>query len=149
MATADPKAPAADVPADTEMLEQALAHVFAPWVRELDLRVLQARVGEVTLALPVSAKHVHGGGVLCGQTMMAACDTAMVLAVMTRLGGFKPMTTVQLQTSFLRPIPGSSGSARVVARVLRMGRNLAFGEMQVFGADDELAAHATTTYALL
>lgn len=34
MATADPKAPTADVPADTEMPEQALAHVFAPWVRE-------------------------------------------------------------------------------------------------------------------
>ncbi|MBE0547753.1 MAG: PaaI family thioesterase [Rubrivivax sp.] len=131
------------------MLEQALAHVFAPWVRELDLRVLQARAGEVTLALPVTARHVHGGGVLCGQTMMAACDTAMVLAVMTRLGGFRPMTTVQLQTSFLRPVPGASGSARVVARVLRMGKSLVFGEMQVFGADDELAAHATTTYALL
>lgn len=145
MAPADPNTS----PADTEMLEQALTHVFAPWVRELDLHVLQARAGEVTLSLPVAARHVHEGGVLCGQTMMAACDTAMVLAVMTRLGGFKPMTTVQLQTSFLRPIPGSSGSARVVARVLRMGRSLAFGEMHVFGADDQLAAHATCTYALL
>jgi uncharacterized protein (TIGR00369 family) len=92
---------------------------------------------------------VHEGGVLCGQTMMAAADTAMVLAVMTKLGGFKPMTTVQLQTSFLRPVGGNSGAARVVARVLRMGRSLVFGEVQVINADDELAAHATTTYALL
>ena len=38
---------------------------------------------------------------------------------------------------------------RVVARVLRMGRSLVFGEMQVINADAELAAHATTTYALL
>ena len=135
--------------ADAAMLQDALAHVFAPWVRELDLRVLETRAGEVTLALPVTPRHVHEGGVLCGQTMMAACDTAMVLAVMTRLGGFKPMTTVQLQTSFLRPVSGHSGAARVVARVLRMGRNLVFGEMQVIGADDQLAAHATTTYALL
>jgi len=81
--------------------------------------------------------------------MMAACDTAMVLAVMTKLGGFKPMTTVQLQTSFLRPIPGDSGTAFVVARVLRMGRNLVFGEMQLIGPGEQLAAHATTTYALL
>lgn len=149
MATADPKPPVADVPVDTEMLEQALSHVFAPWVRELGLRVLKARAGEVTLALPVAARHVHAGGVLCGQTVMAACDTAMVLAAMTRLGGFRPMTTVQLQTSFLRPIPGQSGTARLVARVLRMGKTLVFGEIQVFGADDQLAAHATTTYALL
>ena len=135
--------------ADIEMLQAALGHVFAEWVRELDLRVLEARAGEVTLVLPVTRKHVHEGGVLCGQTMMAAADTAMVLAVMTKLGGFKPMTTVQLQTSFLRPVAGSSGAARVVARVLRMGKNLVFGEVQVLNADDELAAHATTTYALL
>ena len=135
--------------ADIEMLQTALSRVFAEWVRELDLRVLEARAGEVILVLPVTRKHVHEGGVLCGQTMMAAADTAMVLAVMTKLGGFKPMTTVQLQTSFLRPIAGSSGAARVVARVLRMGKNLVFGEVQVINADDELAAHATTTYALL
>ena len=135
--------------ADLEMLQAALSSVFAEWVRELDLRVLEARAGEVVLVLPITAKHVHAGGVLCGQTMMAAADTAMVLAVMTKLGGFKPMTTVQLQTSFLRPISGASGAARVVARVLRMGRSLVFGEIQVISADDELAAHATTTYALL
>jgi uncharacterized protein (TIGR00369 family) len=135
--------------ADPEMLSAALGHVFAPWVRELDLRVLEARAGEVTLALPITRQHVHEGGVLCGQTMMAAADTAMVLAVMTKLGGFKPMTTVQLQTSFLRPISGQAGAARVVARVLRMGRTLVFGEVQVISAEDELAAHATTTYTLL
>jgi len=135
--------------ADLEMLQAALSNVFAEWVRELDLRVLEARAGEVVLVLPITRKHVHEGGVLCGQTMMAAADTAMVLAVMTKLGGFKPMTTVQLQTSFLRPISGASGAARIVARVLRMGRSLVFGEIQVISADDELAAHATTTYALL
>jgi uncharacterized protein (TIGR00369 family) len=145
MAHADPNASFADV----EMLNAALAHVFAPWVRELDLRVLEARAGEVTLALPITRLHVHEGGVLCGQTMMAAADTAMVLAVMTRLGGFKPMTTVQLQTSFLRPISGQAGAARVVARVLRMGKSLVFGEVQIISAEDELAAHTTTTYALL
>jgi uncharacterized protein (TIGR00369 family) len=135
--------------ADVELLQKALSRLFAPWVQELDLRVLEAHAGEVTLALPVTPRHVHEGGVLCGQTMMAACDTAMVLAVMTRLGGFKPMTTVQLQTSFLRPVPGASGTAHVVARVLRMGKSLVFGEVQVINADGELAAHATTTYALL
>jgi uncharacterized protein (TIGR00369 family) len=135
--------------ADLEMLQAALTSVFAEWVQRLDLRVLEARAGEVVLALPVTREHVHAGGVLCGQTMMAAADTAMVLAIMTKLGGFRPMTTVQLQTSFLRPVSGTSGACRVVARVLRMGGKLVFGEVQVINADDELAAHATTTYTLL
>lgn len=136
--------------ASLAVLQQALADVLAPWVRELNLSVLRATQGEVTLALPVSARHVHAGGVLCGQTLMAAADTAMVLAVMTHLGSFKPMTTVQLQTSFLRPVPGVMGSqVRIVATVLRMGRQLVFGEVQMLAPDDRLAAHATTTYALL
>jgi uncharacterized protein (TIGR00369 family) len=59
------------------------------------------------------------------------------------------MTTVQLQTSFLRPIGGDSGEARVIARVLRLGKSLAFGEIEVLDAAGRLAAHATTTYALL
>jgi uncharacterized protein (TIGR00369 family) len=138
---------ASDVDVDT--LQAALREVFAPWVHELGLRVIEAHAGEVTLSLPVTRRHVHAGGVLCGQTMMAAADTAMVLAIMTRLGGFKPMTTVQLQTSFLRPVAGDSGEARVVARVLRMGRKLVFGEIQIVNSDDELAAHATTTCTLL
>ena len=132
-----------------KLLDDALATVFAPWVQQLQLRVLGAEPGWVTLELPVAPLHVHGGGVLCGQTMMAACDTAMVLAIMSRLGHFRPMTTVQLQTSFLRPVAGDSGSAQVVARVLRLGKSLVFGEMEVLNAQGDLAAHATTTYALL
>jgi uncharacterized protein (TIGR00369 family) len=132
-------------------LQQALdGDAFAPWVRQLALRVVVAEPGRVELVLPVAAQHVHGGGVLCGQTLMAAFDTAMVLAVMTHLEGtFKPMTTLQLQTSFLRPVPGASGEVKLVARVLKMGRTLAFGEIEAHTAKGDLAAQATTTYALL
>jgi len=123
--------------------------LFAPWVRELGLKVDAAERDAVHLQLPIAPRHVHGGGVLCGQTMMAAADTAMVVAISAAIGGFKPMTTVQLQTSFLRPIAGDAGAARVTARVLRRGKNLVFGEIQISDARGQLAAHATTTYAML
>lgn len=155
----------ADTPVDLPALQTLLSTVVAPWVAELNLRVLTATPGEVTLALPIAPRHVHGGGVLCGQTMMAAADTAMILAIVSQTGAFRPMTTVQLQTSFLRPIPGkpagnATGSpagddngpppeARVIARVLRLGKSLVFGEIEVQDPAGRLAAHATTTYALL
>ena len=140
-----------DPAASIDALQRALGNAtFAPWVQQLGLVVRAASSdGEVRLALPISSPHVHGGGVLCGQTMMAAADTAMVLAVMSKLGGFRPMTTVQLQTSFLRPIAGDAGEATLVARVLRLGKTLAFGEIQISDPEGRLAAHATTTYALL
>ena len=134
---------------DKSLLEHALKSVFAEWVRALDLRVLEARAGEVLLALPVTAQHVHSGGVVSGQTLMAAADTAMVLAVMSQLGAFRPMTTVQLQTSFLRPVAADAGAVHITAKVLRLGKTLAFGDIALQLPDGALAAHATTTYALL
>ena len=138
-----------DAAFDTAFLDDALASVFAEWVRMLELRVLQARPGEVVLALPVARRHIHAGNVMSGQTLMAAADTAMVLAVMSKLGAFRPMTTVQLQTTFLRPIAADAGEARVTATVLRIGKTLAFGDVRITTGADVLAAHATTTYALL
>ena len=134
---------------DLEALRSALHTVLAPWVRDLGLVLTHAVPGEATLQLPLAPALVHAGGVLCGQAILAACDTAMVMAVMTRLGGFRPMTTVQLQTSFLRPVAGDGVSVQLQARVLRLGKNLVFGEVQVLDAKGQLAAHTTTTYALL
>lgn len=134
---------------DTAFLDDALANVFAEWVRLLELRLISATPGEVVLALPVTPRHVHAGGVMCGQTLMAAADTAMVLAVMSKLGAFRPMTTVQLQTTFLRPIAADAGEARVTATVLRLGKTMAFGDIRITTGADVLAAHATTSYALL
>lgn len=133
-----------------EALQQALqSSLFATWVAEMGLTVRAVEPGCVTLALPVAPKLVHGGGVLCGQAMMAAADTAMVLAVMSQLGSFKPMTTVQLQTSFLRPVPATDTEVAIVGRVLRLGKSLVFGEIALQDAQGRLAAQATTTYALL
>lgn len=130
-------------------LQDLLATMFAPWVQELDLVVRAADPDGVMLALPVGAKHVQGIGVLCGQTLMAAADTAMVLAISSQLGGFRPMTTVQLQTTFMRAVPKDAGEVTIVARVLKPGRQLVFGEIECLLPDGKLAAHATTTYALL
>ena len=136
-------------PFDTAFLDDALTNIFAEWVRLLELRLLSATPGEVVLALPVTPRHVHAGNVMCGQTLMAAADTAMVLAVMSKLGSFRPMTTVQLQTTFLRPIAADAGEARVTATVLRLGKTMAFGDIRITTGDGVLAAHATTSYALL
>jgi len=108
-------------------LQQLYADVFAAWVRELDLEVRAASDDGVTLALPVHPRHVHVGGVMCGQTLMAAADTALVLAISHRLGGFRPQTTVQLQTSFLRPVGKDVAEVTVEARILKSGRSLVFG----------------------
>lgn len=131
-----------------QTLQPALAEYFAPWVQALNLQVDSTDADSVTLRLPQSDQLSRVGGMLCGQAMMAAADTAMVLALIRHFGEFRPCTTVQLNTSFLKPLSGQD--ALVQARVIRAGKSLAFGEIDIRGATDgKSACRATTTYALL
>jgi uncharacterized protein (TIGR00369 family) len=131
-----------------EELQGTLPAYFAPWVQDLGLLAVSFDADSVTLRMPNTDRLARTGGMLCGQAMMAAADTAMVLALVNHFGEFRPCTTVQLNTSFLRPISGQD--ALVQARVLRAGKALAFGEIDIRGADDgKSACRASTTYALL
>jgi uncharacterized protein (TIGR00369 family) len=133
---------------DRQTLQGALPEYFAPWVQALGLQVEAFDGDSVTLRLPQQPQLSRVGDMLCGQAMMAAADTAMVLALIHRFGGFRPCTTVQMNTSFLKPLSGQD--ALVQARVIRSGKTLAFGEIDIRGAEDgKSACRATTTYALL
>ena len=124
-----------------------LEQVLAPWVKALNLAVEHVDASETVLRLPFSEDFRHAGGVICGQVFMAAADTAMMVAIAVALGGFRPMTTVSLNTSFMRAV--RSGDVLVKARVLRAGQNLVFGEVELVDSAGRLAAHVTSTYALL
>jgi uncharacterized protein (TIGR00369 family) len=135
-------------PVDIQTLETALREWFAPWVQALGLKVESFGDGVVTLRLPQNPALSRVGGMVCGQALMSAADTAMVLAIVTRLGNQRPMTTVQLNTSFLKPL--SNQDALVTARVLRAGKSLVFGEIDIVGeTDGKSVSRASTTYALL
>lgn len=124
-----------------------LAGSFAPWVQALGLTVETVAADAATLRLPFDPQLVRVGGTVCGQALMTAADTAMVVAIAAALGGFRPMATVSQTISFLRPV--ANDDVLVAARVLRLGRTLAFGEIALSAAGSgSLVAHATTTYAL-
>ena len=131
-----------------DQLQAALPEYFAPWVQDLGLRADGFDGQSVTLRLPQDARLSRVGGMLCGQAMMAAADTAMVLALINQFGSFRPCTTVQMNTSFLKPL--SNQDALVQARIVRAGKALAFGEIDIRGAQDgKSVCRASTTYALL
>ncbi|PUE35150.1 PaaI family thioesterase [Limnohabitans sp. Jir72] len=135
-------------PISPQVLEQALSELFAPWVQALNLKVECLDTVGVTLRLPQSDQLSRMGGMLCGQAMMAAADTAMVLALIQHFGTFRPCSTVQLSSTFMKPLSGQD--ALVTARILRVGKAMAFGEIDLAGADDGKSVfRASTTYALM
>ncbi|MFD8211673.1 PaaI family thioesterase [Streptomyces sp. NPDC059695] len=134
--------------------EQVLADNFAPWVLDLGLTV--ESVGspgsddghEAVLRLPWSDRLAREGGGLSGQALMAAADTATVIAVAAARGGFVPMTTVQQSISFQRAVTGADVLVR--ARLTKSGRRMAFADITMTAdGTRETAAHATAVYALL
>jgi uncharacterized protein (TIGR00369 family) len=119
---------------------------FAPWVQDLGLVVTDIGDRSASLRLPWSDRLAREGGALSGQALMAAADTATVIAVSAARGAYVPMTTVQQSSTFQRPVIDSD--VLVTARLTKLGRTLAFADIEM-SANGTVAAHATTVYALL
>ncbi|MCL6674049.1 MULTISPECIES: PaaI family thioesterase [Streptomyces] len=125
-----------------------LSACFAPWILELGLTVEAVGEDRATLRLPWSDRLAREGGGLSGQALMAAADTATVIAVSAARGGYGPMTTVQQSTSFQRAVTGSD--VLIEAVVTKLGRRMAFANITMTEeSSGAVAATASTVYALL
>ncbi|CAM5700435.1 MULTISPECIES: PaaI family thioesterase [Streptomyces] len=132
----------------TAEADKILSANFAPWVLDLGLTVEAVGEDRAVLRLPWSGRLAREGGGLSGQALMAAADTATVIAVSATRGGFVPMTTVQQSTSFQRAVTGAD--VLVDAVLTKLGRRMAFADVTLSDASSgALAARASTVYALL
>lgn len=127
--------------------DRILSDHFAPWVLELGLVVEELDDRRAVLRLPWSARLAREGGALSGQALMAAADTATVIAVSAARGGFVPMTTVQQSTTFQRAVVGAD--VLVEAVLTKLGRSMAFADITMTeDGSAQIAARASTVYAL-
>lgn len=136
-----------------------LTGMFAPWVLDLDLDVTAietdppAGVADdwqpgAILRMRFSDKLCRSGGIVCGQALMALADTATVIAITAGLRGFKPMTTVDQTTHFLKAVKESDVLAD--ARVVRLGRTMSFGRVTLLSAaDNKPVAMVSSAFAML
>jgi uncharacterized protein (TIGR00369 family) len=100
------------------------------------------------LRMAFSERLCREGGIVCGQAMLALADTAMVFAVSAASGKYRPMTTVDQSTHFLKP----AAKADIVAdaRIVRLGRTMSFGRVTLTSAaDGKPVAMASSAYAML
>jgi uncharacterized protein (TIGR00369 family) len=131
-----------------EEANRILGEMGAPCVRDLGLSVEAVTGNKVRLRMRNTPHVRHGGGVVCGQSLMSLADTAMVIALSAAMGRFLPMTTVTQTTHFLRSI--RDGDVVAECRILRMGRNLAFGDVMIYAEGGiDPAVQVTSTYALI
>ena len=142
-----------------EEARRVLGDVFvAPWVKDLDLSVegfdfeqppeaSDWQPGAI-LRMPFSEKLCRNGGMVCGQALMAFADTAMVIANLAANRGYRPMTTVDQTTHFMRAVMSSDVLAD--ARVVRLGRTMSFGRVTLLSAtDNKPVAMVSSAFAML
>jgi uncharacterized protein (TIGR00369 family) len=144
---------------DLDEAKRVLLDVFAPWVQDLGLSVESIEIvappgasagwqpGAV-LRMGFSDRLCRHGGVVCGQALMALADTAMVIAILAANRGFRPMTTVDQTTHFLKAVTSSDVLAD--ARVVRLGRTMSFGRVTLSSAaDNKPVAMVSSAFAML
>lgn len=143
---------------DIEEARRVLGDVFAPWVQDLGLSVESIdheqpadaadwQPGAV-LRMAFSERLCRSGGVVCGQALMALADTSMVIAILAANRGYRPMTTVDQTTHFMRAV--SSSDVLADARVVRLGRTMSFGRVTLLSAtDNKPVAMVSSAFAML
>ena len=140
----------------TEMTLEALRgvseEIFAPWVKALGVEAVEVGDGWVRFEMPGNADITRqggpGGGVVSGQAIGAAADTASVLALIALNDALRPCTTVDLTTHFTRPLP--EGPAEIRVEAVSNGRRMAVtrAEIRAKGAP-KISAVSTLTFAYL
>jgi len=138
---------------------RVLGEVFAPWVMDLNLSIQRIDYEQpadassewqpgAILRMPFSERLCRNGGMVCGQALMAFADTAMVIANLAANRAYRPMTTVDQTTHFMRAV--MSADVLADARVVRRGRTMSFGRVMLLSAaDNKPVAMVSSAFAML
>ena len=122
---------------------------IAPMQALMNMRLVEAEDGWVVFTARPEAKHYNPQGTVHGAFAAAVLDSAMGLAVVTKLPAGVGQTTVEFKLGFIRPLSAATGPVRGEGRVIHCGRSIAMAEGRLLAGDGRLVAHGTTTCMIL
>jgi uncharacterized protein (TIGR00369 family) len=126
---------------------QEIVRETLPFGEVLGVEILDLAEGRARFRLPFKPEFTRHGGTIGGPFMMGFADMVMYAVVLSCVADAVGSVTSNLTMNFLR----RPGQTAMIAdgRMLRLGRRLAFGEVELFSeGDPDMVAHATATYAL-
>lgn len=114
-------------------------------VRMLGMKLSRLSPGRATLTLDARPRHSHPQGIH-GGVLAALADTALAMAIFTRLPRFTLISTVEMKINYLTS--HQRGRLRADARVLRQGKRWAVGEVEIRNTAGALVAKSLLTYSI-
>jgi len=111
------------------------------------LEIEKAGPMHARVRMPVDQSHLRPGGTISGPTMFWLADCAFYVAVLASIGREAQAVTTNMNINFMRR--PSLNDLVAEARILKLGRRLAVGDVTLFSeGGGEPVAHATATYAI-
>lgn len=117
----------------------------APIAGHLSMTLVEVEPGTVTFQGIPGESHYNPIGVVHGGYVCTMLDSALACAVHTTLPAGVGYTSIDLNTSFLRPVTIDSGPLTCTGRVIKSGRRVAFAEGEVVDASGRTVATASSS----
>jgi uncharacterized protein (TIGR00369 family) len=129
-------------------IEQFLREEFPQVFAGDDFRIDSADGRSCVMRQRYRDSMLRPGGTVSGPTLMALADYAMYAVLLSAIGPVGLAVTTNLNINFLRK--GAPGpDLRAEARLLKLGKRLAVGEVTLLSDDSaEPIAHVTATYSI-
>jgi len=126
---------------------KAVMQESLPFAVMMGAEVVELTEGKSVFRLPYRADWLRPGGTISGPMLMGLADLAMYAVVMSAVGRIELAVTTNLNINFLRkPAPVD---VIAEARMLKLGKRLAVGEVHLFSeGDPDMVAHVTATYSI-
>lgn len=120
-----------------------------PVCATIGFRFVEVEPGRCVMELDPGEHQYNTIGTVHGGVIVTLLDSAAGNAIHSTLPAGTGYTTVNLTTSFLRPIQADAGPLRAVGELIKAGRRMALCEARLIDADDRLYAHATANCMIL
>ena len=118
-----------------------------PFNQLIGLRVRRIHADGVSIECGMRDDLKNTAGAMHGGVAATLADAAVGIALASHFGGRRPCTTTELKVNYLRPILRGKLVAR--SHLVRVGKTLCVGRVEMSDSDRKLAAVAIVTYMLL
>jgi uncharacterized protein (TIGR00369 family) len=116
-----------------------------PFSQETDVWPREVERGRVVFEAVPSSRFYNPMGIVHGGWLTLVLDTAMGCAVHSVLDAGQGYTTIDLRTTFAKPVREATGRVRCEGYVLHVGERIASAEGRITAADGTLLAHGSET----
>ena len=120
-----------------------------PMAETMGFALTAVSEGEAEFQCLITRRHLNPFGTVHGGVALALLDSAAGCALHTLLPAGVGYASIETKVNYTAPITVESGTVRAVGRVLSNGRTIGTAEAKLYGENDDLLAHGSSTLMIL